>query len=133
MQIIKIIIYLAVLFSLASTGVAEECTECVQSDLVKGKCFEVKGEIYIYNGFPPNMRIETKDKIYGVGPIENEFVPASVRAVMPTSIEGTFVLCPFNQTITLPNDDVIIEMVCIKSVKNAWYWDQKTGEKKKLN
>ncbi len=134
MKIIKPMIHLSILLSLASSGVAEECTECVQSDLVKGECFEVKGELSIYDDFPPYLRIETesKDKVFAVGPDENEFVPATVKAVIPTSIEGTFVLCPFKQTTTVPFDSRIIEMVCIKSVKDAWYWDKETGEKKKL-
>lgn len=102
--------------------------------MVKGECFEAEGLLKFYNGWPPYMRIETKNKdiIYGVGPVENEYIPASIKSVMPSTIEGKFELCPFNETTSVPYDDRIIKMVCIKSVSDAWYWDKDAGEKKKL-
>ena len=125
---------LSPLTSIASGAVSEECPECEQSDLVRGSCFRVAGELQFYNGWPPFLRIEPehRDTVYGVGPVENELVPVSVRAVMPTMIEGNFELCPFNESTSVPYDDRVIQMVCIKSVSDAWYWDGDTGERKRL-
>lgn len=106
---------------------------CETSPLVKGKCFTVYGTLYSYDGWPPYLRIESKDKkLYGVGPPENELIPQSIQQVLPTKIEGEFEVCPFDETTLVPYEEREIEMVCIKSVRNAWYWDRNSGEKKEL-
>jgi hypothetical protein len=127
-----LISFLLILLPSLLTG--EECVKCSQSVLVKGSCFEVQGTLKLYNGWPPNLRIETENQeiVYGVGPVENEYMPASIFAVLPTSIEGKFKLCSFDNTTSIPSDDRKILMVCIKSVSDAWYWDIDTREKKKL-
>lgn len=128
-QTIFIILVLIFVSSYASAG----GPICETSPLVKGECFTVYGTLYVYNGWPPNLRIESKDnKLYGVGPSENELIPESIKQVLPSKIEGEFELCPFGETTTVPYEEREIEMVCIKSVRNAWYWDRDSGEKKKL-
>jgi hypothetical protein len=111
---------------------------CVNSPLRKGECFLIEGNLLTYNGWPPALRIEDKSskRIFGVGPVDNEIAPDYVLKVLPTKIEGTFYLCPFNETTSVPYDKREIEMVCIQSVTNGnyWYWNSKTGifEKREL-
>jgi hypothetical protein len=106
---------------------------CENSPLVKGNCFMVSGTLYTYDGWPPFLRIESEDKkLYGVGPVESELIPPNIRQLLPTQIEGQFELCPFGETTSVPYDKRKIHMVCIKAVRNAWYYDRETSERTKL-
>jgi hypothetical protein len=106
---------------------------CKISPLVKGKCFTIVGTLHFYNGWPPFLRIESKNEmLYGVGPVENELIPKSIRKVFPNEIEGQFEFCPFGETTSVPYEKRKIEMGCIESVQNAWYYDGKSGKKRKL-
>lgn len=80
------------------------------------------------------IRIESKskDKLYGVGPEENEIIPTRLKKILPSEVEGEFLVCPFNETASVPYDERKIEMICIQEVTNASYWDRKTDAKKKL-
>jgi hypothetical protein len=118
---------------LAGGDVLADEPNCENSTLVKGKCFVVSGKLYSYNGWPPFLRIESKDKkLYGVGPVESELIPAEVRSVLPTEIEGRFELCPFRETTSVPYEKRKIHMVCIKSVRDAWYYAREANEERKL-
>jgi len=129
---IKIINFIVAFLLLASPAIGDDTT-CETSPLVKGECFKVVGSLYTFNGWPPSLRIELKDKrLFGVGPNENELIPEKIREVLPTRIDGEFELCPFGYSTSVPYDERKIEMVCIKSVQNAWYYDRDTSEKKKL-
>jgi len=127
------IFFILTLLILMTTNALADESACEKSPLVKGKCFAIVGSLYSYNGWSPYIRIKAENKkIYGVGPAEHELIPKSIRQLLPTQIEGQFELCPFGETTSVPYEKEMIEMVCIKSVHNAWYLDRKSGKKKKL-
>ena len=109
-------------------------SSCKASPLVKGACFMVTGTLSVFNGWPPFLRIETdnKEKMYGIGPVENELVPTEISSVLPNEIKGEFEVCPFAESTSVPYDPRPIEMVCVETVKNARYWDDKTGKDKEI-
>jgi len=129
----KNLLSLVLFFLFTSQAIAEDSI-CQKSPFVKGACFNVLGVLNVYNGWPPPLRIEpnSKGNLYAIGPVENELMPTSIAKILPSEVEGEFELCPFNETTSVPYDERKIEMVCIQAVRNAQYWDQKTGTKKKL-
>ena len=130
----KILSSLILVFLFVSPVIAED-SKCLKSPLVKGACFKLVGTLNVYNGWPPSLRIEpkSKGKLYGIGPEENELIPAKIARILPSEVEGEFEVCPFNETLSVPYDERKIEMICIQDVKNATYWDGKTKTKKKLD
>ena len=87
---------------------------CERSTVVQGPCIVVTGTLKWWHNFPPFLRIESDDRIYGIWPPAHENVPQMIRALRPFSTRGNYLLCPLNQTATVPYDQRPIELFCIE-------------------
>ena len=110
---------------------AMSTNDCKSLNLVKEPCRWVSGELFEYNGWPPNTRIQitgTK-QVFGVGPDPEEgLMPSYLADALDkselTRVRGEFEICPFgnhyrngDQTDDEPN----LSDVCIQSGRNLAY------------
>lgn len=105
--------------ALANSASGEPGNRCEGGPLVKGPCVSVRGEMKVWNGWPPALRVESDGRTYGVGPIENEVFPLNWVAFMPTAVRGTFRLCSLGAESKAPYLEKPISLYCIESVKDA--------------
>lgn len=108
-----------VLVVLAATATAGPGDRCEGSPLVQGSCFSIRGEMNVWNGWPPYLRIESAGRVYGVGPVENEIFPAAWSAFMPAAVRGDFRICPLGKESKAPYLEKPIALYCIESATNA--------------
>ena len=102
-------------------AVAGENDKCEGGPLVRGRCIEVVGDLEIWNGWPPNMRIEASHKLYGVGPIEKEIYPDYLGPYIFKELSGTFRICPLGKNAAVPYLDEPIPLYCLVGVTNGTY------------
>jgi hypothetical protein len=82
-------------------------------------CTLVPGELSLWNGWPPPIRIVgTNGVIYGVPEPENDqlLVPEELLTLLQKGtapISGSFTLCPLGGTTTVPYDERPIVLVSI--------------------
>lgn len=87
---------------------------CELSAAVQGPCVLVKGTLKWWHNFPPFLRIESDDMIYGIWPPEHENAPKMIRDLRPYGTRGTYLLCPLNQVANVPYDERSIPLYCIE-------------------
>lgn len=106
--------------------------DCKSFRMVKGSCEWVTGELFIYNGWPPNMRIvvaKTK-QIYGVGPgAEQGLMPSYLKDALIKSqysrLRGQYEICPFGNHFRngdQTSDEPDISDVCVQSAKELYFY-----------
>ena len=101
---------------------AEPGDVCEGGKLVRGPCIELTGELQIWNGWPPWLRIEADHRLYGVGPIEHEIFPKNLASALPAlarataRVEGAFRVCPLGEQARVPYLDDPIPLYCIERV-----------------
>jgi len=82
-------------------------------------CTLVPGELSLWNGWPPPIRIVGTDGvIYGVPEPENDqqLVPEKLLRLLQKAtapVSGSFTLCPLGATTTVPYDERPIVLVSI--------------------
>jgi hypothetical protein len=87
---------------------------CELSLAVQGPCILVKGTLKWWHSWPPFLRIESDNTIYGIWPPEHENAPRRILDIRPYSTRGTYLLCPLNKVTNLPYDQRSIELYCIE-------------------
>ena len=109
------------------TGVAISATASNYSDqcaaLAHAQCFIVAGERQVWNGWPPNLRIESSDKerVFGLPYSDDDALPKPIQAVVESTSQravGKFLLCPLGARMSVPYDDRPIEVVCFRSMES---------------
>ena len=88
-------------------------------------CQNVEGQIQIWNGWPPWIRIESKDKksVFGIETDEavtkSVFMPASLLQKLQTngSLDGTFCIMPTGAQTSVPYYERAIKYVKVVSYK----------------
>ena len=87
-----------------------------------GKCFALRGRVYLSNG-TPSMRISPVGSGYilGVLPAENEDAPESIKhaVTFDQSVRADMVVCPLS-----PAKAGAMQMVCIRSASNMAFENQ---------
>lgn len=114
--------------ALANSAFGKPGDRCEGGSLVKGPCVTVRGEMRVWNGWPPNLRIESDGRVFGVGPIEDEIFPSGWVAFMPTAIRGTFRLCSLGTETRVPYLEQPIPLYCVESVKDGERFVAVSGE-----
>jgi hypothetical protein len=87
---------------------------CERSQDVQGPCIVIKGTLKWWHNYPPLLRIESDDIVYGIWPPEHENAPELIRELRPYSTRGSFVLCPLNKVTNVPYDQRSIELYCLE-------------------
>ena len=100
--------------ALAFDTAAAATKRCELSSAVQGPCILVNGTLKWWHNWPPFLRIEADDRIYGIWPPEHENVPKTIRDLRPYSTRGSYLLCPLNQFANVPYDQRSIELYCIE-------------------
>lgn len=108
-----------VFFLLVEGAVGSPSDRCEDGVLVQGPCLTIQGEMSVWNGWPPYLRIESGGRVYGVGPVENEIFPAAWTTFMPTAVRGDFRVCPLGTESNAPYLVKPIALYCIESAVNA--------------
>ena len=90
------------------------------------ECNNIEGEIYIMNGWPPFIRIESNDKkeLFGIETEEEETpcsgcIPETLfkKLMSEGSLSGSFCIKHTGEQTTVPYDDRVIKYVKIVSYK----------------
>lgn len=111
---------------------AISANDCKAFSMVKEPCRWVSGELFEYNGWPPNTRIQiagTK-QVLGVGPDPEEgLMPSYLEDALEkselTRVRGEFEICPFGNHYRngdQTDDEPDLSDVCIQSGKNLAYF-----------
>jgi hypothetical protein len=116
--------------SLTCSVIAKPGDRCEPGELSKVGCTSLKGELRVWNGWPPNLRLVHSKGTLGIGPIEDEIYPAELQQFLPGSIKGTFTVCPLGGYARVPYEEQPIPMFCIQSVKNGKRAVEKDGQVK---
>jgi hypothetical protein len=96
---------------------------CVQ--VYAAECQTIEGEIQVWNGWPPWIRIESKDKkhVFGIETNDevskSDFMPESLLKALykkPT-LTGTFCVTLTGSRTTVPHDDRVIKYVKVVSYR----------------
>jgi hypothetical protein len=80
------------------------------------ECHLVVGVLNVWNGWPPNLRIEANDGvIYGVPEAdEQSLIPDNlVGRLAKGPVSGGFTVCPLGHTTSVPYDERPIVLVSI--------------------
>ena len=82
------------------------------------RCQNIEGQIQLWNGWPPWIRIESTDKqhVFGVETneevTESDFMPEALKELHTNpSLAGTFCIKLTGDQTTVPYDDRVIEYV----------------------
>lgn len=90
------------------------------------ECKNIEGEIFIMNGWPPFIRIESSDKkdLFGIETVEegtprSGFIPEALwkELMSEGSLSGTFCIQLTGGKTTVPYDDRVIKYVKVVSYK----------------
>ena len=93
------------------TAMADEATSpvgiCHDKPKVSVNCHWIRGKVAVYNG-TPSIRIKQGKKMFGVGPVEEEWMPSDLKAKLTpdNEIDARMRVCPFPKDAGMP-------MVCI--------------------
>jgi len=101
-------------FALVFDDAAAATRRCELSAVVQGPCVVIKGTLKWWHTWPPFLRIESDDRIYGIWPPEHENAPKVIRDLRPYATRGTYLLCPLNKVTNVPYDERPIELYCIE-------------------
>lgn len=102
------------LLALISNGAVAATKRCELSSEVQGPCIVVNGTLKWWHRWPPYLRIEADERIYGIWPPEHENVPKVIQDLRPYSTRGSYLLCPLNKVTNVPYDQRPIELYCIE-------------------
>ncbi|MGH8283341.1 MAG: hypothetical protein ACRESE_05790 [Gammaproteobacteria bacterium] len=106
---------------------AHDCKLFQSSQKVKGPCHWVSGELFIYNGWPPNTRLSIRNtnRIYGVGPGETGLMPSYLEDALnksgPGRVKGQFKICLFGTSYLNPESEINIQNICIQNAKDLYF------------
>jgi hypothetical protein len=80
---------------------------CLGKPQVSPHCHWIRGKVAVYNG-TPSIRIRQGRKVFGVGPVEEEWMPPDLKAKLTpeNEIDARMRICPFAKPGGMP-------MVCI--------------------
>jgi hypothetical protein len=86
---------------------------------VHGACYEVEGELQLWNGWPPNVRLNVNGVMYGVGHGEGEDLPEAImsRLTKDGGIKGTMRVCSLGDEIQVPYQEKPLPLVCIEALR----------------
>ena len=87
---------------------------CELSTAVQGPCISIRGTLKWWHTWPPFLRIEADDQIYGIWPPEHENVRRMIRELRPYGTRGTYLLCPLNKFANVPYDERPIGLYCLE-------------------
>jgi hypothetical protein len=94
---------------------------CEKGPLTRGRCFNVRGTVAVWNGWPPFIRIEASGKTYGVGPPEDEVLPSNLRSALFSGgddrASGEMRLCPLGTSLQPPYLTKPIKLYCVERFK----------------
>jgi len=113
------VIVLLLIIALPPSVIAADVKRCEGSRLVHGACIELRGELIPYQGWPPFLRITIGEKVYGIGPPDNENVPASIEKTLPDTTRGLFRICPYGTSTLVPYLDNPVPIYCIERVTDG--------------
>lgn len=113
---------------------APRSTDCKSYPKVKGPCTWIVAELFTYNGWPPNTRIQPigSKQVYGVGPDpEAGLMPSYLNDIFMKThgdaiIKGHFEICSFGDDFRdgdQTDDEPDLSTVCIQSAKTVSYYD----------
>ena len=91
--------------------------KCEGGKLVRGACSNVVGELQLWNGWPPNVRIAVSDSVFGVGLEEDGVMPDSARAALRKAdrVQASFRICPTGDQVTIPDWPKLVPIVCVEA------------------
>lgn len=114
-------------------------SDCKSFHMVKGACRWISGELFIYNGWPPNTRISLagSNQVYGVGPgAEEGLMPSYLEDALVKSqnsnVRGQFQICPFENHYRngdQTDDELDLSDVCIQSARNLFFYSPNRNPK----
>ena len=89
------------------------------------ECQNIEGQIQLWNGWPPWIRIESSDKkrVFGIDTNEevtkSDFIPSDLlnKLLTHASLEGTFCIKLTGGQTTVPYDDRVINYIKVISYK----------------
>ena len=110
--------------------------DCKSFHMVRQHCRWIAGTLFIYNGWPPNTRVQPNGskQVYGVGPDPEEgLMPSYLMDALEkselTSVKGQFEICPFGNHFRdgdQTDDEPDLSTVCIQNAKDLSYYDPKS-------
>jgi len=95
------------------------------SSLLGAECQTVEGQIVLWNGWPPWIRIESNDKknVFGIesdeGATTPDYMPDDLSKALSTkgSLSGTFCVTLTGEQTSVPYDDRVIKYVKVVTYK----------------
>jgi len=112
------LVALAACFPAAHSTEVDSCSTAKSS---KRSCLTIQGQLQFWNGWPPALRIEAKNKrrVFGLHYPDDQPLPPALQALFEShtyAADGTFVICPLGGATTVPYDKRPIEIACLKSM-----------------
>lgn len=106
---------------LSQAKATELASPCLKQATKILRCKTVEGNLHVWNGWPPNWRIETSDhkNVYGLAYDDSDslqLMPDLIRKVVVAKgqqIEGKFRICPLGKTTAVGDDEREIEWACL--------------------
>ena len=111
----------AAAFLAIGVGEARPGDPCEFRQRPQQACEVVAGEMRTWEGWSPNVRVTASERVYGIGPPDDEIYPEwlAQRFPMPRyGVRGVFRICPLGHSLATPYLGVSeIEMYCIESAE----------------
>ena len=87
--------------------------------LTKPDLPQKRGELQLWNGWPPNVRLSANGVLYGVGRGEGEDLPDAIlsRLTKDGMIKGRMRICSLGDEVRVPYQERALPLVCIEALK----------------
>ena len=107
---------------LSQAKASELVSPCLKPTTKVLDCKTVEGNLHVWNGWPPNWRIETRDhkNVYGLAYDDSDslqLMPVLIRKLAVTKekqMDGTFKICPLGKITAVGDDERKIEWACLE-------------------
>jgi hypothetical protein len=106
-----------------------------QPDYLDGECHFVEGALVAWNGWPPNLRIQTSIEglgvldegmwVSGIGLFEDTDNPPAIRfpeilrRQLPSRVRGEFNICYLGQDASVPYYEKPLPLFAVENFRNA--------------
>jgi hypothetical protein len=94
-------------------------SKCLEPGAITHRCISIDGNLHVWNGWPPNLRITATDgRVFGLGYDDSDdlsALPAVIRKLVSTNgqqVDGRFKICLLERVSRVPDEERELQWAC---------------------